>query len=133
MAPLFALQRTSFVAGHSLMAGAAMLVLLATLAVPFRFALGWTDHRTGSLFLIGLVHAVGNATTGGDGVNAGYLHHLYPGDTNVTMAHLVAMSLPELLVVIATRGRLGHRTSGGPAEERLEEVGMATHGTTDES
>lgn len=133
VAPLFALQHSSLVAGHSLMAGVVMLVLLAALAVPFRFALGWAYNRTGSLFLVGLLHAAGNATTGGDGFNAGYLRNLYPHDTNVTMAHLIAMFLLGLLVVIATRGRLGHRSPGHPPEERLEGVGMATHQTADES
>ncbi|GAA1755428.1 CPBP family intramembrane glutamic endopeptidase [Kocuria aegyptia] len=133
VAPLFALQHSSLVAGHSLMAGAVMLVLLAALAVPFRFALGWSYNRTGSLFLVGLLHAAGNATTGGDGFNAGYLRNLYPTDTNVTMAHLVAMFLLGLLVVFATRGRLGHRTSGAPPAERFEGVGAATPGTAEES
>lgn len=133
VAPLFGLQHSSLVAGHSLMAGAVMLVLLIALAVPFRFALGWSYNRTGSLFLVGLLHAAGNATTGGDGFNPGYLRHLYPGNTNVTMAHLMAMFLLGLLVVIATRGRLGHRRPGGPPAEHPEGVGMATYETTEES
>jgi hypothetical protein len=110
-----------------------LLVLLAVLAVPFRFALGWSYNRTGSLFLVGLLHAIGNATTGGDEFNAGYLCNLYPGVTNVTMAHLMAMFLLGLLVVIATRRRLGHRSPGGPPAEHPEGVGMATDETTEES
>lgn len=81
VAPLIALQHSSLGAGHNLMAGPVMLVLLAALAVPIRFALGWAYNRTENLFLVGLVHAVGNAATGGDGFHAGYLRNLYPGDS----------------------------------------------------
>ncbi|MEX5237881.1 CPBP family intramembrane glutamic endopeptidase [Kocuria arenosa] len=133
VAPLFALRYSPLVAGHGVMAGAAMLVLLAALAVPFRFALGWSYNRTGSLFLVGLLHAAGNPTAGGDGFNAGYLRDLYPHDTNVTMAHLMAKFLLGLLVVIATRGRLGHRRPGGPPAKHLEGTGSATPGTVEES
>lgn len=104
----------------------------AALAVPSRFALGWSCNRTGSLFPIGLLHPVGNATTRGDGFDAGCLRNLHPGDTNVTMAHLVAKFPLGLLVAIATHERLGHRTPGGPPQERLEGVWMATHCTSDE-
>lgn len=133
VAPQFALQHGSLVAGHSLMARAAMLVPLAALAVPFRFALGWSYNRTGSLFLVGFLHAVGNTTTGGDGFDAGYPRNLYPHDTNVTMAHPMAKFLLGLLVVLGTRGRLGHRTSGGPPAKHREGVGMTAHGTAEES
>jgi uncharacterized protein len=95
-------------------------------------ALGWSCNRTGSLFLVGLLHAAGNAMTGG-GFKAGYLRNLYPHDTHVTMAHLMAVFLLGPLVVIATRGRLGHWTSGGPPVESLEGVGSATPGTAEES
>lgn len=106
VAPLFALQHSALVAGQGVLAGAVLLVALSVLAVPFRIAVGWAYNRTGSLFLVGLVHAIGNAATGGDGINAGYLRHLYPGNSNVTMAHLLAMFLLGLLVLILTRGRL---------------------------
>jgi uncharacterized protein len=113
VAPLFALQHSSLAAAQGLLAGTVLLVLLAVLAVPFRFALGWFYNRTGSLFLVGLVHAIGNAATGGDGFTAGYLRALYPASTTVTMAHLLAMFLLGLVVVVATRGRLGRQTSDG--------------------
>ncbi|WP_256842053.1 CPBP family intramembrane glutamic endopeptidase [Ornithinimicrobium cryptoxanthini] len=106
VAPLFALQHSALIAGQGALAGAVLLVVLSVLAVPFRIAVGWAYNRTGSLFLVGLIHAVGNAATGGDGINAGYLRHLYPGNTDVTMAHLLAMFLLGLLVLIITRGRL---------------------------
>lgn len=51
----------------------------------------------------------------------------------MTMAHLLAMFLLGLLVVTATRGRLGHRRSVGSPDEGLEVEGMATRGTAHES
>lgn len=132
VAPLFALQHSSLAAGQGLVPGAVLLLLLAVLAVPFRIALGWAYNRTGSLFLVGLIHAAGNATTGGDGVNAGYLRHLYPGNSNVTMAHLLAMVLLGLLVLIVTRGRLlGADTPKPP--ERSRRAAATAHATKDES
>jgi membrane protease YdiL (CAAX protease family) len=34
---------------------------LIVLAVPFRMVMAWVLNRTGSLFLVGLAHAAGNA------------------------------------------------------------------------
>lgn len=107
VAPLFALQHSSLAYAQGLVGGAVLLALLALFAVPFRFAVGWVYNRTESLFLVGLVHAIGNALTGGDGFNAGYLRNLYPGNNAVTLSHLIAMFLIGLIVLIATRGRLG--------------------------
>lgn len=81
--------------------------------MPFRFALAWVYNKTHSLFLVGLIHAVGNAWTGGDGFNAGYLRNLYPDNPTVTMAHLIAMFILGLVVVLATRGQLGLPTRRG--------------------
>lgn len=120
VAPLFALQHSSLVAGQGLLVGALLLVVLAALAVPFRFVVGWAYNRTESLFLVGLIHAIGNATAVGDGINAGYLRNLYSDNTTVTMAHFLAMFLLGLVVAVATRGRLGHRTS---ASERMPGAG----------
>lgn len=111
VAPLFALQHSALVVADGLLNGLVLLVILAVLAVPFRFLVGWIYNRTQSLFLIGLVHAIGNALTGGDGFNAGYLAHLYPGNSTVTLAHLLAFFVLGLVVVVATRGRLGRRRS----------------------
>ncbi len=44
-------------------------------------------------------------------LDAGYLRFLYLGNTTVTMAHLVARFLLGLVVVIATKNRLGRRPS----------------------
>ncbi|HEX8626889.1 MAG TPA: CPBP family intramembrane glutamic endopeptidase [Catenuloplanes sp.] len=106
-APLFALQHVALVVGNSLVAGVAVLVLLAVLAVPFRFLTGWVYHRTGSLFLVGLIHGVGNAVAGGSGFQDGLLARLYPGQQLAGVAHLLALAVIGLIVVVATRGRLG--------------------------
>lgn len=132
VAPLFALQHSSLAAGQGLVPGAVLLLLLAVLAVPFRIALGWAYNRTGSLFLVGLIHAIGNAMAGGDGINAGYLHHMYPDNNTVTMAHLLAMFLLGLLVLIVTHGRLlGADTPR--LRERSPRASATAHVTKDES
>ena len=113
VAPLFSLQHSALVVSGGLVNGLVLLAILAVLAVPFRFLVGWIYNRTQSLFLVGLVHAIGNALTGGDGFNAGYLANLYPDNSNVTLAHLLAFFVLGLGVVVVTRGRLGHpRTQG---------------------
>ncbi len=111
VAPLFSLQHSALVATEGLVNGLVLLILLALLAVPFRFLTGWLYNRTASLFLVGLVHAIGNAVAGGSGFQEGYLARLYPGNTSVTMAHLLAFAVLGSLVVVATRGRLGRRAA----------------------
>ncbi|QDO89982.1 CPBP family intramembrane metalloprotease [Ornithinimicrobium ciconiae] len=135
VAPLFALQHSSLAAGQGLVPGTVLLLLLlllAVLAVPFRVAIGWAYNRTGSIFLVGLIHAVGNAATGGDGFNAGYLRHLYPANDTVTMAHLLAMFLLGLLVLLMTRGRL-NRVETLALHERPPPAATTAHGIGDES
>ena len=110
--PMFALQHVSGVVSNGPVGAAVLLVGLVVLVTPFRFLTGWVYNRTGSLFLVGLVHGAGNAVAGGSGFGTGLLAHLYPGQTVATMAHLVAFFLVGLVVVVVTRGRLGIRTSG---------------------
>ncbi|GAA2724193.1 CPBP family intramembrane glutamic endopeptidase [Cellulomonas aerilata] len=104
---LFALQHVSLVVGSGPAAGAVLLAVLAVLAVPFRALIGWVLNRTGSLFLVGLIHATGNAAATGSGFGPGLLGRLYPGDTTATTAHLLAFLVLGLVVLVATRGRLG--------------------------
>ncbi len=110
--PMFALQHISGVVANGLVGGAILLVLLVVLVTPFRFLTGWVYNRTGSLFLVGLVHGMGNAVAGGSGFDAGLLVFLYPGQVIATMAHLLAFFAIGVVVVIITRARLGVRTSG---------------------
>ena len=110
--PLFALQHASLAVGNGWLGGIAVLLFIATTAVPFRFLQGWVANRTGSLLVVGLVHAAGNATTDGSGFGGpGLLPRLYPDD-GVGPVHLLASAALGLVVVAATRGRLGRR---GPA------------------
>jgi membrane protease YdiL (CAAX protease family) len=106
--PLFALQHIALAVGAGWPGGAVAMGLLMVLAVPFRFLTGWAYNRTASLFLVGLVHAAGNAVAGGSGFGSGALPRLYPDQGAVAgMAHLVAYAVIGLVVLVATRGRLG--------------------------
>ena len=106
--PLFALQHISLlVGGGSVLAGLVLLVVFTLLTTPFRFLTGWMYNRTASLFLVGLVHAAGNAAASGSGYQQGYLSALYPGQQIAGLSHLLASAALGLIVVIATRGRLG--------------------------
>lgn len=110
--PLFALQHASLAFGNDLVGGATVLLFITAMAVPFRFLQGWVANRTGSLFAVGLVHAAGNASTDGSGfAGPGLLPPLYPGET-VGPMHLVASAALGLVVLAATRGRLGRSHSG---------------------
>ena len=64
--PLFAVQHISLVFGNPVLVGALVMLIAIVLAIPFRFLTGWVYNRTGSLFLVGLLHAAGNATKAAD-------------------------------------------------------------------
>ena len=104
---LFALQHISLMVGGSAIEAVILLVLLAALAIPFRFLTGWVFNRTESLFLVGLLHAAGNAVAGGSGFGAGMLARLYPDRQIALMAHLLTFAVLGLGVVVVTRRRLG--------------------------
>ena len=124
VAPLFALQHISLVVGGSVVEGALLLGLLAVLSIPFRFLTGWAYNRTSSLFLIGLIHAAGNAVAGGSGFGDGFLRRLYP-DSGLPglVAHLLAFAVIGLVVLIATRGRLGAPTAPAGQGSDLQRSG----------
>ena len=91
--PLFALQHVSLAVAAGWPTGAVMMGLLILVTVPFRFLTGWAYNRTGSLFLVGLVHAMGNAVAGGSGFGAGFLPRLYPDQGMlVGLMHLLAFA-----------------------------------------
>ena len=106
-APLFALQHISMVADGGPVLGAILLLALAILMIPYRILTGFVWNRTGSLFLLGLVHAAGNAAAPGSGFGEGVLRHLYPDNELVGSLHLVAFALIGLVVLAVTRGRIG--------------------------
>jgi membrane protease YdiL (CAAX protease family) len=103
----FALQHVSGAAGGSFTEIAFLMAFLFVLVLPFRFLAGWVYNRTASLFIVGLIHGVGNATAGGSGFQDGLLARLYDGNDISGLAHLIAFFLIGLTVVAATRGRLG--------------------------
>jgi membrane protease YdiL (CAAX protease family) len=107
--PLFALQHAALAAGNGWLGGTVVLLFVTATAIPFRFLQGWVANRTGSLLVVGLVHAAGNATTDGSGFGGpGLLPRLYLDD-GVGPVHLVASAALGLVVLAATRGRLGGR------------------------
>jgi membrane protease YdiL (CAAX protease family) len=110
--PLFALQHVALVVGNPPAVAAILMIGLAVVAIPYRFFTGWIWNRTGSLLLLGLVHGAGNAAAPGSGFgDGGVLRHLYPADhTTVGVFHLLAFFLIGLVVVAATKGRLGRST-----------------------
>jgi uncharacterized protein len=107
--PLFALQHVSLVVDAGLVGGLVLLVVLAALATPFRMLTGWTVNRTGSVFVVGLLHAAGDAAGPGSGFGPGSLAQLYPVGAVAGSIHVVGIALIGLVVLAATRGRLGHR------------------------
>jgi membrane protease YdiL (CAAX protease family) len=109
-APLFALQHVALVVGQPLVIGVGLMVFLALVAVPGRAVMAWTYNGSGSLFVVGLVHAAGNAAAGSSGFADGFLPRLYPDADFVGLMHLLAFAVIGLVVIVATRGRLGRAT-----------------------
>ena len=106
-APLFAVQHVSLAAGNAPVVAVVIMLLFTALTLPFRVVNGWVYNRTGSLFLVGLMHAAGNAVATGSGFQDGLLAHLYPERALALMAHHLAFVVLGLLVVIAAGRRLG--------------------------
>jgi len=119
--PLFALQHVSLVVDNSLAGAVIVMVGVSVLAIPFRALVGTAYNTTGSLFLVGLIHAIGNGMTGGSNVGAeGFLPRLYIGDPElIGVMHQLGSAVIGIALVLATRGRLGFRRSGCSAAPRL--------------
>jgi uncharacterized protein len=127
-APLFALQHVALTVGNPPLIAVLLLVFLTVVAIPYRFVTGLVWNRTGSLFVLGLLHAAGNAAASGSGFGGGVLRHLYPGDTGtVGIFHLLAFAIVGLVVVIVTRGRLGRTQEAAAPEEpaALNRIGVS--------
>jgi uncharacterized protein len=106
-AVLFTLQHLPLFVQNGLvnMTGLVFLAAFVVLAIPFRALTGWLYNRTASLFLVGLLHAVGDATTNGS-FDTGFLPRLYDNDT-ISFFHMLAFALIGVVVIAVTRGRLG--------------------------
>jgi len=107
-APLFALQHLALVADNSMVAALTVTLALVLLALPYRAAMGWLFNRTGSLLLVGVAHACGDAMATGSVFGDGFLPALYQRSTGPV--HLFAFALLGPVAWVATRGRLGSRS-----------------------
>ena len=110
---LFAIYHVSLVIGGGA-TGAMLLGILLVTALGFRMFMAWVFNRTGSLFLVGLLHAVSNgmAAGAGFGFGAGFVPTLYPdGGFVAALIHLMTYALIGVALLIATRGRLGRRSA----------------------
>lgn len=125
--PLFALQHASLAYGNSWVGAAAVLLFVTAAAIPFRFLQAWVANRTGSLVVVGLVHAAGNASTSGSGlVGPGFLTQLY-GEQGVGPMHLLASAALGLVALAATRARLGHEAELGASPSPPPSVQRRQH------
>jgi membrane protease YdiL (CAAX protease family) len=111
-APLFALQHTGLVVGGSLSGTVAVLLVLIVLAVPYRAVMGWLYNRTHSLLVVGAAHAAGDAVAAGTALGEGFLPRLF--GHSVGPMHLFAFAVLGVVVVLATRGRLGESAAPAP-------------------
>ena len=108
--PLFALQHVSLVVGNPLALAVLFMVVFALVAIPFRALQGWVYNRTGSLLVVGFVHAAGNAAGAGSGFagGSGLLPRIYD-EPLVGSMQTLASAVLGLLVLAVTRARLGRR------------------------
>jgi membrane protease YdiL (CAAX protease family) len=104
--PVFAFGHISQLLEHSLAATLSLLTLMVVVCIPFRALLGWIYNHTGSLVLVGLVHAAANATAAGSILGTGLLDRLYPGQGHGGVV-IPLLAVVGLVVLTATRGRLG--------------------------
>ena len=114
-APLFALQHLALVVGGSLVGTVTVLLVLVVLALPYRAVMGWLYNRTHSLLLVGAAHAAGDAVATGTVLGEGFLPRLY--GQNLGPLHLFAFAAIGLVVVLATRRRLGEPAAPEPNDQ----------------
>jgi hypothetical protein len=69
-------------------------------------------NRTGSLLIVGLLHAAGNAAAVGSGFGDPLLERLYENQS-VGLMHVLGTGLVGLAVIAATRARLGYQGDSG--------------------
>src|SRR5215211_2697663 len=93
--------------------GLAIPVVFFVLVIPFRALMAWIYNHTDSLFVVGLVHAAGDATVAGTITGVGLLPRLYDG-YDVALFGILANVIIGLAVIAATRARLGLATLRSP-------------------
>lgn len=106
-APLFALQHVALVVDSPLPMAVALMAFLIMVNIPIRALMGFAYNRTGSLFVVGLLHAAGNGVAAGSGFGSGFLARLYPDQPFASLMHLVALAVIGLVAIAGTRARLG--------------------------
>src|SRR5215210_4276050 len=84
----------------------ALMASLIVVNIPIRALMG-AYNRTGSLFVVGLLHAAGNGVAAGSGFGAGFLARLYRDRPFASPMHLLALAVIGLIVVAVTRPGLG--------------------------
>lgn len=104
---LFALGHISMFVGNGPLAIAVLMTFLIVVAIPFRALLAWAYNRTGSLVIVGLIHAAGNATALGSVAGAGFLPRLYSSDGNGGLV-IPILGVLGVLAILATRARVGY-------------------------
>ena len=90
--------------------GAGIVIIMPVLflmAIPFRASLAWIYNCTGSLFLVGLLHAAGDAT-GSGALGDGLLPRLYE-NSDIGLLPMLAEVLVGIVIIAATRA---HSSSG---------------------
>jgi uncharacterized protein len=103
-AALFALQHLPLVVENA--SGLIIIALLFVLMIPFRALVGWVYNRTDSLFVVGLLHAIGDGSVAGSIAGVGLLPRLYEG-SDVTFFSILAQVVIGVVVIAATRAHLG--------------------------
>lgn len=101
--PFFALEHISLLFGGTVGDGLGQFTLILLVTLPTRALLAWVYNRTGSLALAGLVHAASNAA------GLSLVPQLFHSPGGGGSALLVL----GIVVIVATRGRLGLPTRWG--------------------
>jgi membrane protease YdiL (CAAX protease family) len=129
-APLFALQHTALLLQDDLVSTVLVFLVTLVLMATFRAFVAWIYNSTGgSLLVVGLFHAFGNAIGAGAGFGMSFLRALYPADpTVVGVLHSAAIAVVGLGIIVATRGRLGlpPGQEGRRADRSELQQGLAT-------
>lgn len=115
-AVFFALQHVPLFVVEGL--GFEIFLLFFVLTIPFRALIAWVYNRSGSLLVVGLVHAAGDALVAGSLNGVGLLPRLYDG-SDVGFYTVLPNVVIGVVVIAATRGRLGlpRRTASGDISE----------------
>ena len=110
---LFGLQHVPlFIEQQQNAVGLIIFVVFVALSILFRTVTGWIYNTTGSLLLVALLHATGDATASGP-FAPGFLSRLY-GDQGAAPFQLLVLALIGLVVIAATRARLGVAAGTAP-------------------